>query len=49
MIMFSSVFQGKADVYANAKIGLMALRKNLGFHAIDMDRMVITTTQRITQ
>jgi phthiocerol/phenolphthiocerol synthesis type-I polyketide synthase C len=32
---------GKADVYANAKIGLMALRKNLKLCAIDMDRMAV--------
>ena len=32
---------GKMDIYANSKIGLMMLRKNASFHAIDMDRMAL--------
>jgi acyl carrier protein len=41
--------QGKVDIYANAKVGLMALRKNLAFHAIDMDRMAVDDVALTTQ
>jgi threonine dehydrogenase-like Zn-dependent dehydrogenase len=30
---------GKMDVYGNSKLGLMALRKNASFAAIDLDRL----------
>jgi hypothetical protein len=30
---------GKMDVYGNSKLGLMALRKNASFVAIDLDRL----------
>jgi phthiocerol/phenolphthiocerol synthesis type-I polyketide synthase C len=32
---------GKLDIYDNRKIGLMALRKNASFTAIDMDRLAV--------
>jgi len=43
---------GKADIYDNSKIGLMTLRKNALFAAIDMDRLALddpVLTSEITQ
>jgi acyl transferase domain-containing protein/NADPH:quinone reductase-like Zn-dependent oxidoreductase/aryl carrier-like protein len=31
---------GKRDVYSNRRLGLRPFRKNLSFHAIDLDRMI---------
>ena len=31
---------GKADIYANAKIGLKRLGENLSFHVVDLDRLM---------
>jgi acyl transferase domain-containing protein/aryl carrier-like protein len=31
---------GKRDVYGNSRLGLRPFRKNLSFHAIDLDRMI---------
>jgi acyl transferase domain-containing protein/acyl carrier protein len=31
---------GKRDVYSNSRLGLRPFRKNLSFHAIDLDRLV---------
>ncbi len=31
---------GKRDVYANSRLGLRPFRKNLTFHAIDLDRVI---------
>ncbi|MGH7221894.1 MAG: SDR family NAD(P)-dependent oxidoreductase, partial [Gemmataceae bacterium] len=31
---------GKRDVYSNSRLGLRPFRKNLSFHAIDLDRLI---------
>lgn len=33
---------GKRDIYANSKIGMFALRKNITITAVDSDRLVVT-------